>query len=146
MALTGKQEAFCQAIADGMNQSDAYRHAYDADNMTSKSVTEKASELAANVNIKSRVNELKDALSQKAIWTREQSVNELVDIASLSKGAGQFGAATGAIKELNAMHGYNEAVKVEHSGSIGGLSITVQAVMPTGELVDDLDDDATDTV
>ena len=146
MALTGKQEAFCQAVADGMTQSDAYRHAYNAEKMTAKSVIEKASELSANVNITSRVKELKDALSQKALWTREQSVNELVDIASLSKDAGQFGAATGAIKELNAMHGYNEAVKVEHSGSIGGLSITVQAVLPTGELVDDLDDDATDTV
>jgi len=146
MALTGKQEAFCQAVADGMNQSDAYRTAYSAEKMKPISINVNASKLMSDANVALRVKELKDALSQRALWTREQSVNELVDIASKSKGAGQFGAATGAIKELNAMHGYNEAVKVEHSGSIGGLSITVQAVMPTGELVDDLDDDATDTV
>lgn len=120
MVLTGKQEAFCQAVADGLNQSDAYRKAYSAEKMKPVSITVNASKLMADANVALRVKELKEALSQKALWTREKSVSELIDIASLSKEAGQFGASTGAIKELNVMHGYNEAVKVEHSGSIGG--------------------------
>jgi hypothetical protein len=125
MALTGKQEAFCQAVADGMTQSDAYRHAYSAEKMKPISINVNASKLMSDTNISLRVKELKDALSQKALWTREQSVSELVDIASLSKEAGQFGAATGAIKELNAMHGYNEAVKVELKGGITSIVRTI---------------------
>ena len=143
--LTAKQEAFCQAVADGMNQSDAYRHAYNSDNLKPESLHVKASIVANNDKVRLRVKELKDALSQKALWTREDAVCELKEIAAMGKDGKQLGAATAAIKELNAMHGYNEPVKVEHSGSIGGLSIVVQAVAPTGEVVDDLDDDATDT-
>ena len=125
MALTGKQEAFCQAVADGMNQSDAYRTAYDAQGMSAPTVQNSAYKLMQNGEVTARIKELKDALSQKALWTREQSVNELVDIASKSKGAGQFGAATGAIKELNAMHGYNEAVKIDVTGGITSIVRTI---------------------
>ncbi len=121
MALTRKQEEFCQAIADGMNQSDAYRKAYSTEKMKPVSINVNASKLMADANVALRVKELKGALSQKALWTRENAVSELVSIVTLSKGAGQFGAATGAIKELNNMHGYNEAVKVEveHNGKVG---------------------------
>lgn len=145
MMLTAKQEAFCQAIADGMNQSDAYRHAYNAENMKPESVNVNASKLMADTKVRLRVNDLKSVLAQKALWTREEAVTELKEIASMGKDGKQLGAATAAIKELNAMHGYNEPVKIEHSGSIGGLSIVVQAVAPSGELVDDLDDDTEDT-
>ena len=125
MALTAKQEAFCQAVADGMNQSDAYRTAYDAKGMAAATVQNSAYKLMQNGEVAARLKELKDALSQRALWTREQSVNELVDIATLSKEAGQFGAATGAIKELNAMHGYNEALKVDLTGGITSIVRTI---------------------
>ena len=119
--LTAKQEAFCQAVADGMNQSDAYRHAYNAENMKPESVNVNASKLMADAKVKLRVRELKDALSLKALWTREDAVKELKDIASMGKDGKQLGAATAAIKELNSMHGYNEPIKfeVEHSGRVG---------------------------
>ena len=143
--LTIKQEAFCQAMADGMTQSDAYRHAFDASKMKNETIQNSAYKIMQKGDVSARVKELKDALSQKALWTREDAVCELKEIAAMGKDGKQLGAATAAIKELNAMHGYNEPVKVEHSGSIGGLSIVVQAVAPTGEVVGDLDDDTTDT-
>ena len=58
-ALTNKQEKFAIEVVRTGNQSEAYRRAYDAGNMTSKSITEKASELAARVNIAERISELR---------------------------------------------------------------------------------------
>ena len=52
MALTAKQEgAVIDHIVNGMTKSDAYRKNYDTENMLSKSVNEKASELFANVKV-----------------------------------------------------------------------------------------------
>jgi len=115
--LTAQQEAFCKCIADGMNQSDAYRSAYDATNTTDKSVNELASRAMKNVKIASRVKELKSKLENKQLWSREHSVKVLANIA-LQKDA-QLSAKVSAVKELNLMHGYNEPTSLNISGPNG---------------------------
>ncbi len=109
--LTAKQEKFCQGIANGLSQSDAYRSAYSTKNKKKKSVWENASHLADNVKVKSRLKELKDNLAKKQLWTREQSVVILGDIAKDfdERSSDQISAT----KELNAMYGYNEPTKIE---------------------------------
>jgi hypothetical protein len=109
--LTAKQEAFCQAIADGMTQADAYRAAYSAEKMTDKAIYVKASELMASGNVSVRVAELKQALADKQLWTREMSVKGLVAAYRVANEGKNASGMTGAIKELNAMHGYNEPTK-----------------------------------
>jgi hypothetical protein len=79
MSLTAKQEAFCQAIADGMNQADAYRHAYDTSNMKDSSIHVNASKLLSDAKVTQRVTFLKQALESKALWTREMSVKALIN-------------------------------------------------------------------
>ena len=111
MTLTAKQEKFCQCIADGMNQSDAYRAAYSAEKMKPDVVTVKASELASSGNVSVRLKELRDALSASLIWTREQSVEVLAEIARGSES--RPGEKVSAVKELNSMHGFNEATKLD---------------------------------
>ena len=59
MKLTPKQEAFCQAIVAGKNQSAAYRTAYDANNMAYKTVNKRASEMMARGEVTGRVAELR---------------------------------------------------------------------------------------
>lgn len=116
MSLTSKQEAFCQSIADGKNQSDAYRAAYEASNMKPETVQSKASILMTNGMVRARVNELKLALSDKSQWTRLDSVialRKVVDDAD-AKGA----EITGAVKVLNDMHGFNAPIEVKHSGVV----------------------------
>ncbi|WP_235365713.1 terminase small subunit [Proteus terrae] len=59
MALTLKQEAFCQAYIENKgNASEAYRTAYAAGKMKSETVNKRASELLANGEIAGRVAEL----------------------------------------------------------------------------------------
>jgi len=45
--LTPKQEKFAQSVASGKSQADAYRMAYNAENMKDETVWARASELMA---------------------------------------------------------------------------------------------------
>jgi phage terminase small subunit len=110
--LTAKQEKFCQSIADGMNQTDAYRSAYTCKNMSQKAVWNSAYQLAKHHEVTIRISELKAKIEKKQLWTREASVNVLKDIAE-SKRFTKESDKIAAVKELNAMHGFNSATKLE---------------------------------
>lgn len=107
--LTAKQEAFCQAIADGMGQADAYRTAYDAEEMKDVSIYPRASELMKNSKVAARIAELRSEVQEKQLWSREMSIKALV--AAYKDGSGAVKVS--AVKELNAMHGYNEPAKMQ---------------------------------
>lgn len=114
--LTAKQEAFCQGIADGLGQADAYRSAYDAEDMKENSVYVQASKLMKNPKISQRIAELRSQVQEKQLWSREMSVKALVQ--AYKEGSGSVKVA--AVKELNAMHGYNEPAKLNISGNLVG--------------------------
>ena len=117
MALTPKQEKFAQCVADGMTQADAYRSAFDVRPTTKpESVIRSASELMSDPNISSRVAELRQQLSEKALWTRQDSVQALISVLSNPESQKDVIAA---VKELNAMHGYNAPQKLEVGGTLG---------------------------
>ena len=113
--LTAKQEAFAQGIADGLDQASAYRAAYDVDNMADPAIYVEASRLMDNPKVALRVKELKDALADRVLWTREMSVKALVQTFKESSGS----VRVAAVKELNAMHGYNEPSKLQIDANIG---------------------------
>ena len=112
--LTAKQEAFCQGIADGLGQADAYRSAYDAEGMKDNVIYARASELMKNGKVADRIRELRSQVEEKQLWSREMSIKALVQ--AYREGSGSVKVA--AVKELNAMHGYNEPAKVNISGSM----------------------------
>lgn len=110
--LTAKQEAFAQAIADGLGQADAYRFAYNAENMKDESVYPQASKLMKNPKVATRVGELKAQVADKQLWTREMSVKGLISAYRIALEAKTSTGMTAAVKELNIMHGYNEPTKL----------------------------------
>jgi hypothetical protein len=112
--LTAKQEAFCQGIADGLGQADAYRSAYDAEGMKDNVIYARASELMKNGKVADRIRELRSQVQEKQLWSREMSVKALVQ--AYREGSGSVKVA--AVKELNAMHGYNEPAKLNLSGTL----------------------------
>ena len=112
--LTAKQEAFAQGIADGLGQGDAYRMAYDAEGMKDSTIYSKASIMMNKGNIRARIAELKSQVAEKQLWSREMSVKALVQAYREGSGA----VKVSAVKELNAMHGYNEPAKLNISGSM----------------------------
>ena len=78
--LTVKQEKFAQNLFTGMSQREAYKAAYDAENMTDKSIDEKACELAANVKITERIGQLTEELRLRNTITVEKVLAELSKI------------------------------------------------------------------
>jgi transposase len=112
--LTAKQEAFCQGIADGLGQADSYRAAYNCEDWKDNVIYSKASVLMKHGKVMERIRELRSEVQEKQLWSREMSVKALVQAYREGSGA----VKVSAVKELNAMHGYNEPAKVNISGSM----------------------------
>ena len=72
--LTAKQEKFAQCIAlEDMTYTDAYKTAYNAENMSNKTVNEQACVLAKDPKISARIDELRAvAMSDKVMSARER--------------------------------------------------------------------------
>lgn len=115
--LTPKQEAFVQAYLTTGNASEAYRLAGYSPNASPKTVNEAASRLLADSKINARLSTLREQLAERIMWAREDSVKVLASIAKEEPDA-PHPARVSAVKELNAMFGYNAPSKVEHGGTI----------------------------
>ena len=120
MSLTPKQEKFAQEVANGKSQADAYRAAFDCKRSKPETVIKRASELMANGDVSGRVSQLRAQLSEKALWTREDSVRILADIATDAEASRRD--KTGAIKVLNEMHGFNAPQEIKHSGTVTAIT------------------------
>ena len=114
MPLTPKQEKFAQNVAKGMTFSDAYRNSYDASKMVDETVHKRASELAQKGEIAGRINKLKEQLSERQLWSREDSIKKLIEVMSDARP----NDVIAAIKELNNMHGFDAPSKIELSGNM----------------------------
>ena len=119
--LTIKQEAFARAYVETGNASEAYRRAYNAENMKQESIAVRACELLAHSKIAVMVSEMRKELAERAMWDREDSVRVLAAIATEDQDA-PHAARVSAIKEINAMFGYNAPAKVDHTSSDGSMS------------------------
>lgn len=97
-SLTPMRESFCQAIASGSNQSDAYRQAFNAENMLPETIWNHASELAKDGKVGARIQELRNLVTDAAMWTRLQAFEASKVNLALAIKLGQVGAANGAVK------------------------------------------------
>ena len=97
MSLTPKQEAFAQAIVTGVSQSDAYRAAYKVRPGTkAESVNQNASRIMADVNVASRVAELREQVAKKAQITLESHLDDLMRLRNMAAKEKQYSAAIAA--------------------------------------------------
>jgi len=74
--LTIKQEKYAQNLFTGMSQREAYKAAYNTDNMSDKSVDEEACRLASDLKIASRIEELTEELRLRNMVTVERILAE----------------------------------------------------------------------
>lgn len=95
--LTQKQEAFACAVASGMNQSDAYRSAFDVgENTKDSTVNVNASKLMSDAKIAQRVKELREPVARRIRITLESHLDDLLDLRKAATEAAQFSAAISA--------------------------------------------------
>ena len=114
--MTPMQERFAQEVASGKSQSAAYRIAYPGSlQWKEATVWNKASALMRDKEVSARVDAIRDELRERGIWTREQSAKALIGVVDAPDKPSDIVAA---VKELNAMHGYNAPQKIENSGDM----------------------------
>ncbi len=120
MSITAQQEQFAQGVAAGKSHAEAYRAAYPkALNWSAKTAANNAYKLTSNPKISDRIKQIRAELADRGMWSREQSVMALVKVVEAPDKASDVVAA---VKELNAMHGYNEPLKVDHRGEVGVIT------------------------
>lgn len=74
--LTIKQEKYVQGLFAGLSQREAYKQAYNCENMTDKTIDEAACKLSNNPKIVTRLKELTDELKNRNIITIERVMQE----------------------------------------------------------------------
>lgn len=77
MSLTIKQEKFCMVYVETGNASEAYRQAYNAENMTQNAVAVEACRILDSPNISLRIKELKSGHTKRHEITIDDLVAEL---------------------------------------------------------------------
>jgi phage terminase small subunit len=88
--LTPKQEKFCQQIAKGSNQKEAYINAgYSVDNMKDETLRNNAYMLTLDSDISARINELKtkveNRIAEALVYTAKQSFDKLNQLQRLAE-------------------------------------------------------------
>lgn len=85
MKLTDKQEKFAQCIAKGYTQADAYREAYDCEEMKDEVIYVEACKLMNNHKISIRVDELKERALKRYDITVDDLIFELEEAREMGK-------------------------------------------------------------
>ena len=124
MTLTPKQEAFARAYVETGNASEAYRRAYDAENMKQAVIAVKASELLTNGNVKVMVDNLKEEALQRHRVTVDDLLRELEEarLAAYQQEKPQAAAMVAASMGKAKLLGLEAPSKVDLSNSDGTLS------------------------
>ena len=100
--LTPKQEVFVQNLVKGMSQADAYRSAYNTQNMSDKTIHEAASRLVADSKVSARLFELRNAIAQDSIMNARKRLEWLAEVVT---GDNDINAKLKAVDLMNKMTG-----------------------------------------
>lgn len=103
--VTPQQEKFCQLIAVGLNQSDAYRAAYNIKRAQAKTVHEKASRLAAEGKVKARVDEIRKPIIEEVRYDLRKAMDEAEKAMLLGLMLGQSSAVVAAVQLRSKLNG-----------------------------------------
>lgn len=116
----GKREKMVQLMANGEKPSPAYRKAFKS-KAKPESIHSISSRIMEEVEVQSRLVEVKAELACKALWTRENSVEALKEVAARALDAEKYSDVVGAVKALNSMHGWDKQT-IDHTSSDGSMS------------------------
>ncbi|MBE0563568.1 MAG: terminase small subunit [Ochrobactrum anthropi] len=112
-----KHEAFAQAVAKGKSATEAYTDA------GFKPHQQNASRLMLNDVVKTRVEEIKARVAEKAEWTAADRLRDLKSIFDRTADKDER-VAISAISEANKMQGSYAPAKHEHKGRFTVVNVT----------------------
>ena len=124
-----------------MTQADAYRAAYRAEKMTSKSIIEKASVMMTRVNIAERVAEIRAVATQVVGYTLAEHLKRLDALSAAAESEGKFEAAVKAEELRGKAAGlYVEQKKIDHTTKGESLN-RPQTARNAAQAFDDADEE-----
>ncbi|WP_209026251.1 terminase small subunit [Mannheimia haemolytica] len=123
--LTPKQEAFCFAYIETGNASEAYRQAYETEDMKSETVHRKAKELMDNGKITARIEELKAEHAERHKLTVDDLLKELEEARILAREKENPNAMTQATMGKAKLLGLDKQV-IDHTSSDDSLKPQIQ--------------------
>lgn len=140
MKLTAKQESFCLAYLEAGNASEAYRKAYNAENMKPETVNRKAKELLDHGKIAARLAQLQGEAAKRNEITVDSLLDELEEARQLARAEAQPSAMVSATMGKAKITGHDKQV-LEHSGPNGGpiptMPTTIELVAPNVQQSED---------
>jgi phage terminase small subunit len=104
-ALSPKQERFCQLIAEGCNQADAYRGAYRAGNMKQETIHQEESRLMANPNVAARVTAIRQPVIDELRYGLKEAMREAKEAFDVARDCQQGGAMVAATTLRSKLNG-----------------------------------------
>lgn len=115
MALTLKQEKFCMVYIETGNASEAYRQAYNCENMKEASINVNASKLLVDAKVALRLDELKNQHAQRHNITVDDLIKELEEArkAALKADNPQSSAAVAATMGKAKLLGFDKGEQKE---------------------------------
>ena len=120
--LTPKQERFVQLVVGGATYSDAYRGAFDVENMSDPAINTEASRLANNPKISPRIKALQEAATIDALWSLELSIKTKRQALKIGIDKNDWRAIIQASESLDKLYGFEPARKVDITSSDGSMS------------------------
>lgn len=106
--LTPKQEAFALKYVELGNASEAYRQAYNTDEMKPETVHRKANELMSNGKITARIDELKAEHQARHRLTVDDLIQELTKAQAIAEQNGNVNAMISATMSKAKLLGYDK--------------------------------------
>lgn len=135
--LTIKQGKFVRVYVETGNACEAYRQAYNTENMKPETIRKRAAELLKNGAIKGAIEELQAGHQKRHEITVDSITDELVGVTAMALKIENPSAAVSAIKAKATIHGLMDK-NVKITGADGG-PVKVEDVS-TGKVLGELMD------
>ena len=119
--LTPKQEAFALKYVECSNQSEAYRHAYNAENMSNEAIWVEACRTAAIPRVALMVFQLQEKAQERTLVTVESLTEELNESRHLAVSQDNAGEMTKATMAKAKIHGLD----VHKIDLTGHMNVTI---------------------
>ena len=107
--LTSKQLKFCRNVADGMSNFEAYKNAYNCDNMKDSSIYTESSKLACKQEIREQIKTMQKPMIQtiqiQNINARQKQIKFIEERINLCKSNGDESSVIKYTEMLNKIYG-----------------------------------------
>ncbi len=123
--LTIKQENFCLAYVETGNASEAYRRAYDTEDMLPATVNRHAHGMLENDKVAARINELRSTVMERHKITVDDLLKELDEAREMGRTTGKAAPMVAATMGKAKLLGLDKALEEADTRPVGKIEIEI---------------------